>query len=302
MEAAQLIADRAALERIIRQHEPELEEITYIDHGHDNLVVCVNKRQVFRFPRNNQAARRLHFELALLQYIKGKIHSLPTPEVVHISASPLYAITTYREGVHLTQQQIEALSEDEQRVIGRSIGDFMVEFTEAISGPQLAALRQQAGLVGMEEPWPEYFKRLFEDAPLPNDKLEPVVKEYYATWQNLVKGEQNSYAIHDDLHPANILFTGASISAILDFGDANVGSAEEEMRGLYRMGDLVLHAALDRYCQRTGRTISFENIRVWAIMNDLARFVRYLSEERTTHPAFLRAQTNLREWVPGFPL
>jgi aminoglycoside 2''-phosphotransferase len=301
-EVAQLITDRAALEGIIRQYEPSVQEISYIDHGHDNLVVVVNNKLVFRFPRNDVAARRLEFEIALLQLVKGKITAVPTPDLLEVSTTPLYAVMAYREGMHLTQTEIEALTDDEQTMIGRKLAEFMVQFSNAISGEQLMRLRKEAGLIGIEESWPEYFDRLFRRMPLPNERLAPIVDEYYGTWKNYIQAEQGRYAIHDDLHPANILFTGPSVSAVLDFGDANVGTAEEEMRGLFRMGDQVLQATIDRFHELTGRSIQYEHIRIWGIMNDLARFVRYLGEQRTTHPAFLRAQTNLREWIPNFPL
>lgn len=302
METAQLVTDRTAIEQIIRQHEPVVEEITYIDHGHDNLVVCVNQRLVFRFPRNEQAVRRLQFEVALLQYLKGKITAIPSPELLEMSNAPVYAITTYRHGSHLTQEEIERLSDEDQAAIGRALAEFIVQFTEAIPAEKLMELRKQAGLIGMEETWSEYFERLFLRMPLPNEKLAPYVQQYYATWKNYHQAELATFAIHDDLHPANILFNGPVVSAVLDYGDANIGSAEEEMRGLYRMGNQVLSAAIARYNELTGRSISLEHIRIWAIMNDLARFTRYLGEQNTTHPAFLRAQDNLREWLPDFPL
>jgi aminoglycoside 2''-phosphotransferase len=302
MEAATLVADRQALETIVAKHVPQIEQITYIDHGHDNLVVVVNESLVFRFPRNDKAARRLTFEIALLQRIKGKITVIPTPELVEVSAVPLYAVTTYRPGGHLTKEQIESLSDEEQAAIGAMLAEFIHQFGSAISPDELTRLRQETGLVGMEEPWADYFTRLFETQPLPNLLLTPIVNKYYGAWKNHIGDSQDNSVIHDDLHPANILFVGSSMSAVLDFGDANIGSAEEEMRGLYSMGELVLRATIKRYHELTGRELSYELIQIWTIMNDLARFTRYLGEEHTTHPAFLRAQANLRAWIPNFPL
>ncbi len=302
MESTSLVTDRAALDAIIHNHVPHIEEITYIDHGHDNVVVIVNQTLVFRFPRNDRAARRLTFEIALLQYLEGKLSVLPTPKVIEVSTDPLYVVTNYFEGEHLHQSQIEELSDEEQTEIGNQLAEFIHQFSTVITGDYMQRLRKEAGLIGMEETWPEYFNRLFARNPLPNEQLQPIVDHYYQQWVAYIQTEKGGFAIHDDLHPANILFSGTSISAILDFGDANVGTAEEEMRGLYRMGEQVLRATIARYKELTGREITYEHIRIWGIMNDLARYVRYLSEDRTTHPAFIRAQTNLRQWIPDFPL
>jgi aminoglycoside phosphotransferase (APT) family kinase protein len=144
--------------------------------------------------------------------------------------------------------------------------------------------------------------RLFEHQHLPNDHLRPIVQEYYTLWKDYAAHEQNNYAIHDDLHLANLLFRNGKLTGILDFGDVNAGSIESELRWLYAMGDTVLRAAIERYQQTSGRTVSYDHIRVWAIMHELSTFTDRLSRQDTAAFPFLRAQQNLRRWVQSFPL
>ncbi|HEX8763255.1 MAG TPA: phosphotransferase [Candidatus Saccharimonadales bacterium] len=280
----------------------ELHELTYVEHGTDNIVAMANRRFVFRFPRDEKAARRLVFETALLQKIKGKITALPIPELLEVHTRPLYIVTKYIEGNHLSPSEIQQLNEAEQAKVGTQLADFMFQMNQAISGLEVRRLRSEANVDLGEEPWPQYFNRLFAQQPLPNDKLAPIVKEYFETWKQFVGGEQQTFTIHDDLNPNNMLFVGAGLSGILDFGDTNTGSIESELRKLYGCGEIVLKAAVDRYESLSGATIQYDHIRIWAVIHDLARFTDRLSRQDTDSTLFNQAHENLRNWIPGFPL
>ena len=290
------------VETAILTYCKEVHELSYVEHGEDNIIALVNREYAFRFPRNERAARRLVYETALLQKVKGKVDVVPIPELVEVHTKPLYNVAKFISGDHLTAPQVKALSQNEQQAIGDAIGRFMYQFNQAISGLEVRRLRTEANVDALDEPWPVYFQRLFAGTWLPNDKLRPVVAEYYGAWKQQVAQEQNTFAIHDDLHPSNLLFTGPKLSGILDFGDANTGSIESELRWLYIMGDIVLRAAADRYQQLSGATIAYDHIRVWAIMHELSTFTSRLAKQQTDTFPFKRAYENLRNWVPNFPM
>lgn len=292
----------AELERAILAHCKEVHEITYVEHSADNVVALVNKAFVFRFPRDERAARRLVFETALLQKLQGRLSIVPIPEVAEVHHEPLYVVANYIEGAHLSGPEIKALNETEQQAIGQTIAQFMHQLNQAISGLEVQRLRTEASIDSLDEAWPQYFERLFEKEPLPDDKLRPIVDQYYPLWQEWSQQEQHTYAIHDDLHPSNLLFRGPRLSGIVDFGDANVGSLESEMRWLYLMGDIVLKAAITQYQALTGTLIAYEHVRLWAIMHELSSYTNRLAREETDSYPFKRAETHLREWVKDFPL
>ncbi len=76
---------REAQEAIL-EHVKEINEIDYVEHGSDNIVVIVNKELVFRFPRTQDKARRIAYETAILQKTKGKITAVAVPELVKSAA------------------------------------------------------------------------------------------------------------------------------------------------------------------------------------------------------------------------
>jgi len=154
----------------------------------------------------------------------------------------------------------------------------------------------------LDEPWEPYFERLFVKDRLPNDKLRPIIEQHYGIWKDYVRQEQRTYAIHDDLHPSNLLFLGAQLQGIVDFGDTNTGSIEEEFRWLFSMGDVVLKAAIEHYQQLTGNVVNYDHVKQWAIMHELSSYTSRLARQDTESFPFLRAQEHLRNWLPNFPL
>jgi aminoglycoside phosphotransferase (APT) family kinase protein len=289
-------------ELAIHEFCKEVGEITYIEHGSDNVVALVNKQYVFHFPRNGDAARRLAFEAALLQRIGKQIHSVRVPVIVKLQMRPLHVVSEYIEGDHLHLDFIQSLSADEQTAAGRSLGSFIVEMTQSVSGLEVQRLRREAGVDMTRESWDTYFERIFVATPLPNEKLRPVVTEYYGIWKEYVAHEQRTLTVHDDLHTNNLLFTGPQLTGVVDFSETNVGSIEEEMRWLYAMGDTVLEAAIAQYQTLTGTPVDKDHVRIWVIIQQLASFIKRFRAEETSSEHFLRAHRNLRAWIPNFPL
>ncbi|HEU4914754.1 MAG TPA: aminoglycoside phosphotransferase family protein [Candidatus Saccharimonadales bacterium] len=286
----------------IRAFSRDVQEITFIEHGADNVVAVVNHAYVFRFPRNDDAAKRLYFETALLQRIGAQLRTVQVPELVQVHTRPFYTVAKYIEGEHLNGKTIQTLSEDEQTAIGKRVAMFSAELNQAISGLEVRRLRAESGVDNLDEPWDVYFDRLFVKDRLPNEKLRPIINQQYALWKDLVRHEQLGYAIHDDIHPSNLLFEGPVLRGVIDFGDTNTGSIEQEFRWLLSMGDTVLRAAIDYYRQSTGANVAYDNVKQWAIMHELSTFTTRLARQDTDSFPFNRARDHLRSWITEFPL
>jgi aminoglycoside 2''-phosphotransferase len=289
-------------EMAILEYCKEVHELTYVEHGENNIVALVNHEYVFRFPRDEAAARRLVYETALLQKLKGKIDAVQIPDLQKVHTAPLYTVSTYIPGEHISGEEIQELPEGEQQAIGARIGTFIDQLNRTISGLEVRRLRTEANVDGLSVPPATRYQKLFGATALPNAKLQPVVQEFYTLWRQYAEQEQASYAIHDNLYPKNLLFTAGNLSGIVDFADANIGSIESELRGLFELGDVVLNAAIEQYQALSGATVVADHVRVWAIMQELAIFTTYLVRQQTETAIFKRAQQRLQQWVPGFPL
>lgn len=290
------------IETAILDYCKEVHELSYVEHGENNIVALVNREYVFRFPRDERSARRLVFETALLQKIKGKVDAVQVPELKQVHTAHLYTVATYIPGDHLSSSQIQALSEDEQQATGRKLAAFIAQLSGAISGLELRRLRTEANVDGLREAPVDRFRRLFEKTLLPNDKLRPIVNEYLRLWAQYAAREQPSYTVHSNLCANNLLFKGAELTGVVDFADIDIASIESGMRGLYEMGDIVLKSAIDRYQELTNVQIAADHIRVWAVIHELAIFTELLAAQQTEGAKFKRAQQRLQRWVPNFPL
>lgn len=295
--AFKLEADQA-----IYEFCPDVHELSYVEHGADNIIALVNKQFVFRFPRNEDSAKRLAYETALLQKVYGHIEGVKVPQIIKVHNRPLYTVASYIEGEHLSGPEIQTLTEAEQREIGSKIATFVHQLNQSISGLEVRRLRMESAVDNLSEPWPLYFHRLFNQTPLPNEKLRTIVQQYYPVWHDYIMQEQSTYTIHDDLNSNNLLFLGAKLNGIVDFSDVNTGSLESEFRKLYVMGDIVVKSAIDTYQSLTQTVIDYDHVRIWAIMQELARFTDRLARQDTESFLFQYSQQNLRQWVPNFPL
>lgn len=287
--------------RVIRSEGVIGEDVTIVQSGSDNNIVLVGDSLTLRYPRTKNAVKRLAFEADILQKLHGHIKTLQVPVVRQVFHNPAAMSLVYIAGGHLTDDQIRGLPNSQQQSIGNAIADFLVEFQSILSGSEVQTLRQKHGIDTIDEPWGRYFERLFEKIPLADERIRPLVNQYYAEWRHNIVTEDRSEAIHDDLHTGNLLFIGERLTAILDFGDVNKGGVEEELRWLYGMGEEVLSAAIKRYYVLTSQKIDIQHVRVWAIMHELSTYASRLLDDDTSSYPFKRATAHLRQWLTDFP-
>ena len=103
--------------------------------------------------------------------------------------------------------------------------------------------------------------------------------------------------MHDDLHTLNMMFEDNRLIGILDFGDTNVGTPEQELRQLYCINDDVMFAAVSEYQKLSGQELNVEALKLWAIMQELAVFSKSFIASKTNHHTFKRVARNLNTWL-----
>lgn len=290
-------ADAISARALLGKLYPNATEVGLIEHGYDNLVGLIDHTYAVRFPRNENAYSRSLYERIVLKELEG-LSSVTIPKVIGENDEPPYVITTFVSGKHYSSIEIRKLSKEDQISLGSTIGQFAYEMHTKLSVEEALRLRKEFGLDGLEEkPWDIYLKeRLFEYS-FQTEQQTNLAKTYYKLWQEL-HSEVDPVVVHDDLHNENMLFENNKLVGVLDFGDTNIGSPEQEFRQLYRINNQVLAAAIDTYEKLSGSKLSFEVSRTWAIAQELAAYSDRLSKDDTSHPSFLRAAKNLNAWLP----
>ncbi|NBD73944.1 phosphotransferase [Patescibacteria group bacterium] len=290
-------ADASLAREILSKLYSAAIEVDLIEHGYDNLVGLVDRAYAVRFPRNQNAYLRSQYERIVLKELED-LTSVVIPKVLGENHDPPYVITTFVKGTHLSSAEIRNLSEKDQISLGNTIGQFAYEMHTKLSVREAFRLRNEFGLDGLEEkPWTTYLKERLFEYTFPTERQTDLAKKHYTLWQEL-HTEVHPVVVHNDLHNENMLFERNTLVGVLDFGDTNIGSPEQEFRQLYRINDQVLGAAIDVYQNLSGRKLSSEASRAWALAQELAAYSERLAKNDTNHPSFLRAAKNLNAWLP----
>lgn len=291
-----VFADTKMAEEIARQTYPSASKLTVIDYSYDNIVVLINEQFALRFPRNKNAYARSQYEKQILQHLET-LETVNIPHILDEHINPPYLVTTFVTGKHLSPSDICGFSTTEQRRFGEDIAVFAHKMHTALPVDEARHTRKKLGLDELsEEPWPIYFERHLSNNTLLTSDQAAVANNYYDQWRK-ISSSSPLVVVHDDLHTENMLFKDNRLCGVLDFGDTNIGTAEQDLRQLYRINDTVVNAAARKYSELSGRQLDVEALKLWAIMQELASYAERLATNNTNHHAFARSAGNLNKWL-----
>jgi aminoglycoside phosphotransferase (APT) family kinase protein len=286
-------ADLATAKKTIGDLYPNVQNVTFVEHSYDNLVALIDATYAARFPRNHAALLRSRYERQVLHDLEGA-RGVMLPKVLKELDHPPCVIESFLPGEHLSPSEVMALPHNLQVRLGEDIATFAFYMHSTLDVSEARKIRRELGLDTLpEEPWDVYFKKLFSH-DLPHAEQNAVAKEYYREWTTLRLTPD--VVLHDDLHTENMLFQDGVLTGILDFGDTNIGSPEQELRQLYRISDTVLMAAVQKYSQLSHQDINLRGAQVWAIVQELAVCMRHFVHNEPIHDAYIRACRNLNKW------
>jgi len=276
---------------------PQAKQITLIEHGYDNIVGLVDDIYAVRFPRNINAYKRSQYEKDILRGLVG-LKAIELPHIIEERESPPCLVTTFVHGVHLSPSEVNDFLPEQQDNFGKSVGRFAFELHSLLSVDEARKYRKKLGLDDLEEePWPIYMEKTLVKAKFPTPRQDEYAKEYFKLWKQH-DTRDGLVVVHDDLHTENMLFSQGQLDGVLDFGDTNIGTPEQELRQLYRINERVLRAAIDAYSELSGLQLNIEAAINWAVAQELAAYSDRLMTNNTKHPAFARACQNLNKWLP----
>lgn len=286
-------ADIASAKLTVHRLYPKAKQVYFIEHSYDNLVALVDETYALRFPRNEAALARSYYERNVLQNLTG-IRGVSVPQVLNEYTQPPCLVTNFLHGVHLTSAELRLWPQALQMELGEKVAHFAYQMHSLLPLEEARKLRQELKLDEQkEEPWGIYFAKVFSEH-LPNAEQDTVARQYYDEWLHLQMNPE--VVLHDDLHSENMLFQNMHLTGILDFGDTNIGSPEQELRQLYRINDAVLEAAVKTYERLSGLRLNVRAIKVWAILQELAVYIEHYNAGEFSHAAFIRTCHNLNRW------
>jgi aminoglycoside phosphotransferase (APT) family kinase protein len=299
MNMPQKYADTDMARSIAYELYPDAQKITMIEHSYDNIVALVDTHYAIRFPRNSNAYLRALYEKHVLKQLED-VETLAIPRILDEHSNPPYFITSFMLGHHIGAADVRTFTQEQQQEFARNVARFAYTMHASFKLEEELPLRQELGLdePPEEEPWPIYFKRVINDAAFPTQRQDEIAKEYYSDWMRLCDVAA-TVVVHDDLHTQNMMFEGNRLIGVLDFGDANLGTPEQELRQLYRVNEAVTLAGVQEYQRLSGKKLDVEALKTWCVMKELSTYYEDFAHKRTTHHAFKRACRNLNDWLPA---
>ena len=297
MQSGQAYADADTAKRIAHELYPNAQSITMIEHSYDNIVALVDNTYAIRFPRDENAGARSRYEKHVLQHLET-VADITIPQILGSHSNPVYLVTSFVPGQHISTQAIRTLSQGLQIEFAEKVAQFAYSMHSAFNLKHELKMRQELGLDALaEEPWAVYFRKTISEAAFPTPQQEAIAKEYYAKWDATCNVSPQN-VVHDDLHTENMLFDADNhLIGILDFGDTNIGTPEQDLRQLYRINEDVLATAIRTYENLSGKKLDIKLAKTWAITQELAVYSEQLANGKTDHRTFKRACRNLNAWL-----
>lgn len=297
MNLPQDFADVDIAREVTRSLYPHAENITMIEHSYDNTVALVDDQYAVRFPKNKYAYLRSLYEKHILEQLEST-KTITIPRILGEHSDPPCLITSFVPGHHISAANVRTFSKIQQQDFAKQVAQFAYTMHSTFSLDEELPLRKELGLDELEdfEPWPIYFKKTVYDYAFQTPLQDKLAKNYYTEWIRLCDVAP-TVVVHDDLHTQNMMFKDNHLIGILDFGDTNVGTPEQELRQLYRINEEVTHSVIQEYQRLSGQELSVEALKLWAVMQELAVFSKMITGNKTSHHSFKRAARNLNTWL-----
>lgn len=262
-------------------------QLRVIHDGYENLIVVADEKDLVRFPRSEEVWLSSQAERYVLQTLSTR-SDMPVAKIIDISENPAFVRMTFLTGNHLTTEQIRSMPVNNLRKIGTEMAEFAYRLH---SGIDVDNFRPYETIHSWS--YDDYLKRVLYDRKDPNQRIDELAKRYYQEWLN--KDSIKKYVVHDDLHTGNLLFDKKlKLVGVLDFGAVCIGSAEQDLRQVYRFGNDALEAAALTYEGLSGEPFNRELAKLWVVTQELAAYCR--EEKGVAHD---RAAENLEFWFPG---
>lgn len=262
-------------------------ELRTINDGLENLIIVADEKELVRFPRSEQVWLASRAERYVLKALASRADA-PIAKIIDTSEDPAYLQMTFLTGEHLSIKQIRSFPIQTLQKIGREVAEFAFELHSSID---VDDFRPHQTVHSWS--YDDYLKRVLYDRKDSNPKIDALAKHYYQAW--LDKKDAKKYVIHDDLHTGNLLFNdNLNLVGALDFGAVCIGSAEQDLRQAYRLGEEALETAASTYEKLSGEPFDRALAKLWVVTQELAAYCR--EEKGVVHD---RAAENLEFWFPG---
>jgi len=240
---------RAAIVGAFPEHESA--SFRLLTQGWDSVAVDVDDRLIFKFPRHEEARRRLVVEASVLDIVRPAV-SLPVPRLT-LHGTPAAPFSRHGKiaGEHLLTAEYERLPERDRQRLACDLALFYAELHRLPTDDMASA-----GAVPIKA-WLPSDDILQRTWPVLSQELRTYAERTIAAWHDLPADPHGTIFGFFDGHGWNMAFDHAHrrLNGLYDFGDSGFAPLHQEL--IYSnliAADLTARIAAE-YETLTGRTL-----------------------------------------------
>ena len=216
--------------------------------GWDNVVIDINNRWIFRFPRFKAAEKSLKREINLLRLLKGRL-SIPIPDYRYVASGKQnqFSFAGYRKipGMPLTHGGYRLAW---TKSLASGLGDFLREL-HAIKITR--SMRETVTEMDEIERLRHYQKQIPVLAYKYLDSGTRVLSESFfkKSIETFQGTNHHSVLVHGDLTDRNMLINRGTgrLTGVLDWGDSAIMDPAIDFAGLFEVNRHIGHSTISTY-------------------------------------------------------
>ena len=257
-----------------------------VEHGWEQHVLVDHQTQtVYRYPRTQNAANKLHDEVDILK----SLNKLDLPVKIPIMKKHYTGHASYKyvEGNVLDEKILNLLSDQDFLRIGKKLGEFLATLHKAdLSIVERRQNKQTMSLL-------EYYSKRVDSA----ESKSIYYQQAKADLASLIKQKTDQLVtVHGDLHGLNMVIDPykKELLGVIDFSEVEIGSPNQDFRKIFMADSRLLKPAINSYRQFSDNILNENIIKLWAYVNEWANLCYFY--DQTKHTTYKRAYRHLKKW------
>ncbi len=216
-----------------------------LTHGFDHIIIVLDEKIIFRFPKDKKYQSEFENEIQLLHYLKKKVN-VGIPEYNYISKDKTIGGYDMVRGQELTVSCFRRLNASEKDTVAKQLAKFI---STLHATPKSIVIKYNVQSENQEN----NYKKLVCDTqkllfPRLQQKDISLIGDYFAELKNALNHNYSNVLTHNDLTSAHILWDNKKKQInIIDFSDRAFGDPAIDFSGLFAYGNIFAEKVFNLY-------------------------------------------------------
>jgi len=245
----------------IKNEFPQIKWNKYriVTHGWDHVVIILDKKLIFRFPKNKDYKKDFENEIQLLYYLKKKVN-VGIPAYDYVSKNKSFAGYKILNGLELKLSQFRHFPASEKEKFAKQIADFLSSLHTI---PKSVIIKYN---VQAENQTKDYNKFVCDTDtkklvfPRLNKEEVQIIERYFNELKATLNHTYSNTLIHNDLTWEHILWDSKKKQVnIIDFSDRTFGDPASDFAGLWEYGKKFVNKVYELYQGKKDDTLLYRS-------------------------------------------